>query len=146
MAVQGETVAFLGTGAMGAPMAANVVRAGHALRAWNRTRSRAEPPSAEGATVCDTPAGATEGAGIVVTMLADGPAKAKKMPEADLEPMLGLALGRKDAALAAEAAPGAGLDLRLARALVEEMDRAIEGGYGEDDIAAVIAAIRPGSA
>ncbi|MGH9058923.1 MAG: NAD(P)-binding domain-containing protein, partial [Acidimicrobiales bacterium] len=31
------TVAFLGTGIMGLPMAANLARAGHDVRAWNRT-------------------------------------------------------------------------------------------------------------
>lgn len=67
------TVAVLGTGIMGYPMAVNLLRAGFAVRAWNRTGSKAEPLAAEGATVLDTPAQAAEGADFVLTMLADGP-------------------------------------------------------------------------
>jgi 3-hydroxyisobutyrate dehydrogenase len=65
-------VALLGTGLMGAPMARNLLGAGHELRVWNRTRERAE--AIDGATVCDTPTDACEGAEILVTMLADAPA------------------------------------------------------------------------
>jgi 3-hydroxyisobutyrate dehydrogenase len=67
-------VALLGTGTMGAPMGRRLLAAGHELRAWNRTRERAEPLAGDGATVCDTPAEACAGAEVVVTMLADGPA------------------------------------------------------------------------
>jgi 2-hydroxy-3-oxopropionate reductase len=66
-----KTVAFLGTGLMGAPMAANLLKHGFAVRAWNRTRDKAEPLTAAGATVCDAPDGATAGAGFVISMLAD---------------------------------------------------------------------------
>jgi 3-hydroxyisobutyrate dehydrogenase len=59
---------------MGAPMAANAARAGLAVRAWNRTRERAEPLAADGVTVCATPAEAAAGAAIVVTMLSDADA------------------------------------------------------------------------
>jgi 3-hydroxyisobutyrate dehydrogenase len=69
-------VAFLGTGAMGAPMARNLARAGHEVRAWNRTRARAEPLAADGVTVSNSPAAAAEGADVLVTMLSDGPAVA----------------------------------------------------------------------
>jgi 3-hydroxyisobutyrate dehydrogenase len=68
------TIAFLGTGRMGGPMAANLARAGLRVRAWNRTASRAAALIPDGATVASSPAGATAGAGIIVTMLADGPA------------------------------------------------------------------------
>jgi 2-hydroxy-3-oxopropionate reductase len=66
-----RTVAFLGTGLMGAPMAANLLKHGFAVRAWNRSREKAEPLAALGATVCDAPDGATAGAGFVISMLAD---------------------------------------------------------------------------
>ncbi|HEX6041158.1 NAD(P)-dependent oxidoreductase [Longimicrobium sp.] len=62
-------IAFLGTGAMGLPMARNLVAAGHEVTAWNRTRARAE--AVEGATVADTPAEAARGVEAVITMLAD---------------------------------------------------------------------------
>ena len=35
-------VAVLGTGIMGGPMARNLAAAGHEVRAWNRTRKKAE--------------------------------------------------------------------------------------------------------
>ncbi len=66
------TVAVLGTGIMGAAMARNLARAGHRVRAWNRTRDKAEPLSSEGISVTDTAAGAAEQADAVVTMLFDG--------------------------------------------------------------------------
>jgi 3-hydroxyisobutyrate dehydrogenase len=68
------TVAVLGTGAMGAPMARRILAAGHALRVWNRSRERADALAADGATVCATPEEAPAGADVLLTMLADGPA------------------------------------------------------------------------
>ncbi|MGR3490640.1 MAG: NAD(P)-binding domain-containing protein, partial [Shimia sp.] len=35
------TIAFLGTGLMGLPMAENLARAGYTVRAWNRTAEKA---------------------------------------------------------------------------------------------------------
>jgi 3-hydroxyisobutyrate dehydrogenase len=67
-------IAFLGTGRMGGPMAANLARAGLAVRVWDRTASHAAGLTREGATTASSPAEAVEGAGLVITMLADGPA------------------------------------------------------------------------
>lgn len=69
-------VAVLGVGLMGAPMARRLLGAGFAVTVWNRTRAKAEPLSDVGATVAETAVEAVEGAAIVVTMLADGPAVA----------------------------------------------------------------------
>jgi 3-hydroxyisobutyrate dehydrogenase len=66
-----STIAFLGTGTMGMPMARNLAKAGFGVRAWNRTPERAEPLSAEGAEVCRSPAGAARGATVLITMLRD---------------------------------------------------------------------------
>jgi 3-hydroxyisobutyrate dehydrogenase len=66
-----ETVAVLGAGTMGGPMARNLARAGFSVRVWNRTRDKAEPLAKDGAQVCDTPAEAADGAGVILTMLAD---------------------------------------------------------------------------
>ena len=63
-------VGFVGLGAMGAPMARNLARAGHRVTAWNRTRERAEELAREGAAVASTPAEAAR-AGVVVSMVAD---------------------------------------------------------------------------
>ncbi|GDY30844.1 NAD(P)-dependent oxidoreductase [Gandjariella thermophila] len=70
------TVAVLGTGIMGFPMARNIARGGFPVRAWNRTRSKAEPLAEDGATVVNTPAEAVDGADVLVTMLSDGAAVA----------------------------------------------------------------------
>jgi 3-hydroxyisobutyrate dehydrogenase len=67
-------IAFLGTGRMGGPMAANLARAGFTVRAWDRTPSHAAALVQDGATVAASPAEAVKGAGILITMLADGPA------------------------------------------------------------------------
>ena len=65
-------VAVLGTGTMGAAMARRLIGAGIEVRAWNRTRSKAE--AVEGAVVCGSAAEAASGADFVLTMLADGSA------------------------------------------------------------------------
>jgi 3-hydroxyisobutyrate dehydrogenase len=67
-------IAFLGTGRMGGPMAANLARAGLQVRAWDRTASHAAALVPDGVTVAASPAEAVRGAGILITMLADGPA------------------------------------------------------------------------
>lgn len=77
----GDTVAVLGTGTMGEPIARNLLRAGFDVRAWNRTRSRAEPLAGAGAAVCDTAAGAADGAAFVFTVLADADATAETVEE-----------------------------------------------------------------
>jgi 3-hydroxyisobutyrate dehydrogenase len=64
-------IAVLGTGIMGAPMARNLADADHEVRAWNRSPEKAE---GLGAQVAGSPAEAVDGAEVVITMLADGPA------------------------------------------------------------------------
>ncbi|MFE9674038.1 NAD(P)-dependent oxidoreductase [Streptomyces sp. NPDC006259] len=73
------TVGVLGTGIMGAAMARNLARAGHTVRAWNRTRARAEPLAADGVAVADSPAEAVRDADVVLTMVHDGPAALEAM-------------------------------------------------------------------
>ncbi|MEV3859987.1 NAD(P)-dependent oxidoreductase [Streptomyces sp. NPDC050095] len=76
------TVSVLGTGIMGAAMARNIARAGHPVRAWNRSRAKAEPLAADGVQIADTPAEAVAEADVVVTMLYDGPAALDVMRQA----------------------------------------------------------------
>ena len=71
MANGNTSVAVLGTGIMGAAMARNLLKAGIEVRAWNRSREKAEPLEEDGATVADSPAEAAEGADFLLTMLAD---------------------------------------------------------------------------
>jgi 3-hydroxyisobutyrate dehydrogenase len=67
-----QIVAVLGAGGtMGFPIAANLARAGFSVRAWNRSRVKAEPLGKDGVQVCDTPAEAADGASVILTMLAD---------------------------------------------------------------------------
>jgi 3-hydroxyisobutyrate dehydrogenase len=56
---------------MGAAMARNLLWVGVEVRAWNRTREKAEPLAEDGAKVTDTPAEAAEGADFLITMLSD---------------------------------------------------------------------------
>jgi 3-hydroxyisobutyrate dehydrogenase len=72
---QDQTIAVLGAGGtMGLPMAGNLARAGFAVRAWNRSRDKAEPLTGDGAEVFDSPAEAVRGAGVILTILADAEA------------------------------------------------------------------------
>jgi 3-hydroxyisobutyrate dehydrogenase len=61
-------------GIRGGPMAANLARAGFTVRAWDRTASHAAALTSDGAAAAAGPAQAATGAGIIITMLADGPA------------------------------------------------------------------------
>jgi 3-hydroxyisobutyrate dehydrogenase len=82
-------IAFLGTGRMGALMAANLARAGFPVRAWDRTASHAAALAAVGATAAASPAEAIKGAQIVITMLADGPATEQALRRDDGELAIG---------------------------------------------------------
>jgi 3-hydroxyisobutyrate dehydrogenase len=67
-------VAFCGLGIMGAPMAANLARAGFELSVYTRTREKAERFAEEhGARAATTPSEAAEGASAVITMVPDAP-------------------------------------------------------------------------
>ncbi|SEC17352.1 2-hydroxy-3-oxopropionate reductase [Burkholderia sp. WP9] len=48
-------IGFCGPGLMGAPMIRHLLRAGHTVHVWNRTRAKAEALLADGAQVVDTP-------------------------------------------------------------------------------------------
>ena len=63
-------VAFLGLGAIGAPMARHLAREPFSLTVWNRTAARAEAFARDtGARAARTPAEAARGAAVVVTCL-----------------------------------------------------------------------------
>ena len=57
-----QRVALLGIGTMGSGMAVNLLKAGFPLTVYNRTREKAEPLAAQGATIADTPAEAAKDA------------------------------------------------------------------------------------
>ncbi|MGN6551439.1 MAG: NAD(P)-dependent oxidoreductase [Pararhizobium sp.] len=64
-------IAFLGLGAMGARMAANLLKGGHDVTVWNRTRERAEPLAEAGAKTAVNPREAAARAEIVMAMVRD---------------------------------------------------------------------------
>jgi 3-hydroxyisobutyrate dehydrogenase-like beta-hydroxyacid dehydrogenase len=66
-----ETIGFIGLGQLGLPMASNLVAAGHSLRVYNRTASKAEPLVARGARSVPRPVDAVTTGGIVVTVVWD---------------------------------------------------------------------------
>lgn len=80
-----RAVAVLGTGIMGSAMARNLLRSGMEVRVWNRTRQKAEPLAADGAGVAESPREAAQGAGILITMLADTAAVERAVGEGALE-------------------------------------------------------------
>jgi 2-hydroxy-3-oxopropionate reductase len=67
-----RSIAFLGTGLMGAPMVRRLLDGGFAVTVWNRDGKKAEALAADGALVADTAASAAKGASVVFTMLSDG--------------------------------------------------------------------------
>lgn len=78
------TLAFLGTGLMGKPMAMRLLQAGYPVNVWNRTRERAAQLELHGATIADTPVDAIAGekpTDIIISMLADGATVGKVMQE-----------------------------------------------------------------
>lgn len=56
---------------MGSPMARNLLRAGHELTVYNRSREKAKPLAAEGARIAESPAAAVHGVDAILTMLSD---------------------------------------------------------------------------
>ncbi|NYD91214.1 NAD(P)-dependent oxidoreductase [Sphingomonas melonis] len=68
------TIAVFGAGIIGAPVSRNLARAGYTVRVWNRTAAKADALAADGVTVAASPAEAVRGAGVIVTILKDGPA------------------------------------------------------------------------
>jgi len=64
-------IAFIGLGRMGMGMARNLLRAGHTVAAFNRSREKALALAADGARVASSPADACRDAEVVMTMVAD---------------------------------------------------------------------------
>jgi 3-hydroxyisobutyrate dehydrogenase-like beta-hydroxyacid dehydrogenase len=66
-----QKIGFVGLGAMGLPMATNLLAAGFHLTVYNRTASKAEPLIAKGARRAERAGDVAHPGGIVVSMLAD---------------------------------------------------------------------------
>src|SRR5712664_1012968 len=64
-------VGFIGLGNMGSAIARNLIKDGHTLTVYNRTRSRAAPFASMGARIAETASEAAVDAEVLITMLAD---------------------------------------------------------------------------
>jgi 3-hydroxyisobutyrate dehydrogenase len=69
--------------------------------------------------------------------------KGTMMIERSYEPSFSLALAAKDARLALEAAGAQGLELPALRAILGQLEKAVEQGHGDADMAAAVEATRP---
>ncbi|HEY6519100.1 MAG TPA: NAD(P)-dependent oxidoreductase [Roseiarcus sp.] len=63
-------VGFIGLGQMGSAIALNLVKAGHRVTVYNRTRAKAEALASQGVEIAETPADACRRP-VLITMLAD---------------------------------------------------------------------------
>ena len=121
-------VGVIGLGIMGAPMARNLLRAGHPLTVHTRTRARAAGLLADGAAWADSPAALAAAVDAVVTMLPDTPAVEAVMAGPD-----GVLAGARAGLLAIDMST---IDPAAARALAERaaaagvalLDAPVSGG------------------
>lgn len=63
----------IGMGIMGRPMATNLLRAGHTLAVWNRTRERCASLESQGAFVATSPADLAQRCEVIITIVTDTP-------------------------------------------------------------------------
>jgi 3-hydroxyisobutyrate dehydrogenase len=66
------TIAFIGLGNMGGPMAANLVKAGHTVVAFDLVGEARNQAKADGAALADSAVASVKGAEVVITMLPAG--------------------------------------------------------------------------
>jgi 3-hydroxyisobutyrate dehydrogenase len=66
-----HTIGWIGTGRMGYPMAERLLKAGHSVEIWNRTRAKAEPLAKNGGKIVDQP-NQLANCDIVFTMVSTG--------------------------------------------------------------------------
>ena len=66
-----KKIGFIGTGLMGLPMATNILKAGYNLKAFNRTKKKAEPLKEFGGEIANTIKDIVQNSNIIITMLTD---------------------------------------------------------------------------
>jgi 3-hydroxyisobutyrate dehydrogenase len=86
-------VAFLGLGAMGSRMAANLLKAGHAVTVWNLSPEPAHKLAALGATMKATPREAADGNELVMTMVTNDQASRQVWLDASTGALAGMKPG-----------------------------------------------------
>ena len=123
-------IAFAGLGRMGAPMASNLIKAGHDLHVYNRSASRCAPLIATGATQHRSPAAAAVQGEVFVSIVSD---------TADVEQVLfgdeGAAKGLRPGSVAIDMSTispkaTAGFAERLGAQGVSLLDAPVSGGEG----------------
>jgi 3-hydroxyisobutyrate dehydrogenase len=128
-------VAFLGLGAIGAPMARHLAAPEFTLRVWNRTATKAaEFAARHGVTLAETPRAAADGADVVITCLSTS---------ADVEAVLdgptGIEAGLRSGAVLIDCTSGdpaasRRIAARLANAGVAFLDAPVSGGVAGAEI------------
>ena len=123
------TIAFLGIGMMGLPMARRLCEAGHSVHAWNRSRDKAHPLAACGAVVHDAARDAVADAQLTISMLADGASTADVL----FDPARGAAAAMRAGSIVVDMAsirPAEARDhaARLAALGVAHVDAPVSGG------------------
>ena len=68
-----QSIAFLGMGLMGVPMAQNLLKAGFSVACYNRTASKTQPVVEAGGTSFESPKEASKGSDVVISCVTDGP-------------------------------------------------------------------------
>ena len=132
-AAAGTVVGFVGLGAMGAPMAQNLVRTGFTVRVWNRSPGPAAALARLGATAAPTAADCVRGAAVVVTMVSDKHALANV-----------LGAGRADGVLAGLSRRAIVVDMStVGRAAALEASRAVEAAGARFVDAPVSGSVKP---
>lgn len=128
-----EKVGFVGLGAMGSPMARNLIEAGYELVLYNRTREKAEELTATGkAEVAKTLRGVAEKSGIMITML-PGPPEV----EAIVAGEDGLLEGAEEGSLLVDMSTSSpSLARKLARAATERGVRVLDAPVSGADVGA----------
>src|SRR5262245_20020802 len=132
-------VAFLGLGAMGSRMAANLVRAGHALTVWNREPDAAKRLVAIGAKTAATPREAAQGNEFVISMVRDDEASRQVWLDAEV----GALAGMKGDAIAIESStltPAWVLELAgaMGRSGIKLIDAMVSGSTPEAESAQLV--------
>ena len=64
-------IGFIGTGLMGLPMAKNILKAGYNLKAFNRSKNKADPLKNHGAKISNTIKEVVSDSDFIITMLTD---------------------------------------------------------------------------
>ena len=123
-----EKIGFVGLGIMGRPMARNLMRAGHDLVVFNRSREKAEVMANEGAEAAGNLAEVAQQCSVVITML-PGPPEVKAVLAGDD----GLLAGAREGTLLVDmstSSPALARDLASAarRRGVGMLDAPVSGG------------------